>query len=63
MNYGRTLEQIHYEEFINVFNEENKSSNVTWNNVYIKIKKMVKELFISVKRTHPEMHFSNVIIQ
>jgi tubulin--tyrosine ligase-like protein 12 len=59
MNYGRKLEQIHFDEFIKDFNEENKEKNVKWDDVYQNIKIMVKELFLAVKRTHPQMHWPN----
>lgn len=55
MNYGHKLEQIHFEEFIKLFNQENKEKNVTWENVYDKIKQMVRELFMAVKQVCPQM--------
>lgn len=42
MNYGRKLEQIHYNEYIDMFNEEYKSCNISWNDIYPRIKKMVR---------------------
>lgn len=60
MNYGHNLTQIHYNEFILEFNEEYKHRNITWNEVYNKIKQMVKELFLGVEIRYPEMHTENV---
>ena len=62
MNYGHNLTQIHYHEFIPEFNNEYKNRNVVWDDVYNKIKQMVKELFIGVEMRYPEMHAENVSI-
>lgn len=61
MNYGHALTQIHYHEFIPEFNEEYKQRNVNWDQIYEKIKDMVKELFVGVEMKYPEMHAKNVI--
>lgn len=62
MNYGHNLTQIHYNEFIPEFNNEYKQRNIVWDEVYNKIKQMVKELFIGVEMRYPEMHTDNVIL-
>ena len=38
MNYGKTLKQIHYYEFIPEFNEEYKEYGITYEEIYKKIK-------------------------
>ena len=53
---GRKQDEIDPEWFIQTFNQENKANNMTWDNVYARIKEMVKEAFVAVAETNPEMH-------
>jgi len=57
---GRRQEEIAPEWFLEAFDQQNKAKNVTWNDVYEKIKDMVREIFTTVARTHPEMHKDSV---
>eukprot|EP01017_Pseudomicrothorax_dubius_P022577 TRINITY_DN24420_c0_g1_i3.p1 TRINITY_DN24420_c0_g1~~TRINITY_DN24420_c0_g1_i3.p1 ORF type:complete len:123 (-),score=26.21 TRINITY_DN24420_c0_g1_i3:17-385(-) len=55
MNYGRKLEQVSMEQFIERFEEEHAPENLKWNDVYVKIREMVKELFVAVAVAAPKM--------
>ncbi|EGR30458.1 tubulin-tyrosine ligase family protein, putative [Ichthyophthirius multifiliis] len=58
MNYGKKLQQIHYDEFIQLFEVENPE--VKWQSVHDKIKVLVKELFIAVASKYPQMQSDKV---
>ncbi|KAM3130195.1 hypothetical protein pb186bvf_017695 [Paramecium bursaria] len=53
MNYGRQLTQVFMKDFIQEFNQEYYP--YTWDQQYEKIKLVVKELFIALKKHKPEM--------
>jgi hypothetical protein len=59
---GYNVEPINEEQFVNLFNAENKAKNISWKDIYPKIEELTREMFIAVLRTHPEMHMDNVII-
>lgn len=61
MNYGHQLTQIHYYDFIKEFDQENKGK-CEWNAVHERIKTLVKELFVSVALTYPQMATENVYL-
>jgi len=60
MNYGKKLTTVLQDELKQGFNEENKEFNITWDVMYEKIKKMIKELFICVKMKAANMHYEKV---
>jgi hypothetical protein len=50
---------VHFDEFIERFNKE-YGNDCTWDVVYERVKRTVKELFAAVQHVHPEMHDERV---
>ena len=56
MNYGQTLTRVDYPDFIKQFDED--YCPVEWAGVYEKVREMLRQTFVAVKRKYPEMHDS-----
>ncbi|KRX08784.1 hypothetical protein PPERSA_08095 [Pseudocohnilembus persalinus] len=54
MNYGKKLEQIHDNEFLEIFEKE-YGDQIKWDTIDQRIQNMVKELFIAVQKGYPKM--------
>jgi len=57
---GRKQDEIAPEWFLETFDQVHKDKNMSWNDVYGRIKDMVREIFTAVNRAHPEMHNKQV---
>ena len=63
MNYlgdPTKLTKIYYKDFIEKFDEDHKSKNITWEMTYEKIKQILRETFIAAKLQFPQMHNEKV---
>lgn len=63
MNYlgdPSKLTRVYYKDFIDKFNEDYKSKNITWESTYEKIRQAIREVFIAAKIVYPQMQSEKV---